>query len=513
MRARESSTALSGWNVCDGVQQQPEFPVIPATARLADCWVDGGNRVTQADNELAFGTPIPGQPATRDVELYFRQKELHLAGLCAHPESGSSKSGFNYSGIAIEFKNGAGGQALQDSCPCSGLPSSCAVWRKILNFGQMNQPLVAHKWSDASGAGFFAATWDVQPGWTAAQRRSVLQALTSYTSAWVAYREAELTHGTPSRPVAPPLLANKSFAFAAWSHRNGSRVYYSALQTSNAYHSLMNYLRVNDISNVDTGYGGYPWDGFGIMNGPAPNSARMKVTLRVIESGHGHNQFYLPEIAGCWKLDGSPCNGALATDWPKSDITRYLCFIIAPSVTPHCSADDQKFCPPWHIMSADGARVYRNDTERFPYSCYYEHCWAPNDPAVPRDGTEVTCDPFSNPNPQEIIAMLPCSEWGVHGFPTQAGEGWTGDARLWNLDVGGLGSRVFLQGKEPAPGATATTSTVGGIARMFPGTNRSWISFEIGPESPADHNIVRWEVQDVDVEIPRSKSKFKYNPG
>ena len=34
-------------------------------------------------------------------------------------------------------------------------------------------------------------------------------------------------------------------------------------------------------------------------------------------------------------------------------------------------------------MSADGSNVYRNDTERFPYSCYYEHCWAPNDPTVP----------------------------------------------------------------------------------------------------------------------------------
>ena len=37
MRGRESSTALSGWNVCDGVQQQAEFTSIPATARLADC--------------------------------------------------------------------------------------------------------------------------------------------------------------------------------------------------------------------------------------------------------------------------------------------------------------------------------------------------------------------------------------------------------------------------------------------------------------------------------------------
>ena len=63
---------------------------------------------------------------------------------------------------------------------------------------------------------------------------------------------------------------------------------------------------------------------------------------------------------------------------------------LAPSVTPHCSAKDQKYCPPWHIMSVDGSKVYRNDTERFPYSCYYEHCWAPNDPTVPKGEVSPT---------------------------------------------------------------------------------------------------------------------------
>ena len=79
MRARESTTALSGWNFCDGVAQPPAFP-LSATPRLADCWVDGANRVTQAANDLAFpGSPIPGQPATHDIELYYRQKEVYLA--------------------------------------------------------------------------------------------------------------------------------------------------------------------------------------------------------------------------------------------------------------------------------------------------------------------------------------------------------------------------------------------------------------------------------------------------
>ena len=106
--------------------------------------------------------------------------------------------------------------------------------------------------------------------------------------------------------------------------------------------------------------------------------------------------------------------------------------------------------------------------------------------------------------------MLPCEEWGMHGFPTRPGIGWIGDSRLWTLDVGGLGSRVFLQGAEPAP--IATTAEPSGIARNFPGNNRSWISFEIGPESPEDRNIVRWEVQDVDVQIPL-KTTDDHGPG
>lgn len=245
--------------------------------------------------------------------------------------------------------------------------------------------------------------------------------------------------------------------------------------------------------------------GFGIMNGPAPSSTRLDVTLRILEAGPGAGRIfmYLPEIAGCWKLDGSQCDGDLATDWPKADVTRYLCFMTGPTVTPHCSAKNQKYCPPWHIRSIDGSKVFRNDTERFPYECYYEHCWAPNDPTVPEG--EVTCDPFSNPNPQELVQMLPCSEWGLHGFPTEPGVGWIGDARLWKLDVGGLAARVFLQGKEPVPpgaAAGAAIATPANIANHFPGLNRSWISFELGPESPAGHSMVRWEVQDVDVLVP-----------
>lgn len=58
----------------------------------------------------------------------------------------------------------------------------------------------------------------------------------------------------------------------------------------------MNYLRSNDVTG---GYGGYPWQGGGNMNGPVP-SYKTNITLRlnVIEPGAVSNNFYLPEISG-----------------------------------------------------------------------------------------------------------------------------------------------------------------------------------------------------------------------
>ena len=79
----------------------------------------------------------------------------------------------------------------------------------------------------------------------------------------------------------------------------------------------MNYLRSNDVSG---GYGGYPFAlGRGNMFGPVSAHSHMTVRLRVLDPGTLHNQFYLPEISGCWQLDGQPCNGSLL-----HDVTRYV---------------------------------------------------------------------------------------------------------------------------------------------------------------------------------------------
>ncbi|KAL3523202.1 hypothetical protein ACH5RR_016036 [Cinchona calisaya] len=49
------------------------------------------------------------------------------------------------------------------------------------------------------------------------------------------------------------------------------------------------------------------------------------------------------------------------------------------------------------------------------------------------------CDPYSNPQPQEILQILPHQQ-GKYGYPTKKGQGWMGDSRSRELDVGRLSS-------------------------------------------------------------------------
>lgn len=128
----------------------------------------------------------------------------------------------------------------------------------------------------------------------------------------------------------------------------------------------------------------------------------MQVMLNVTECNSPHAQSYMPESGGCWKNDGQPCDGDLTTD-----STRCIGFIVNPGVFGHksCKPTSQGSCLLYHIFTS-GARVYRNDTE--------------NNSDAP---TCEKCDPYSNPMSQELVQILPCSEWGAHGFPSKLGMG------------------------------------------------------------------------------------------
>lgn len=54
------------------------------------------------------------------------------------------------------------------------------------------------------------------------------------------------------------------------------------------------------------------------------------------------------------------------------------------------------------------------------------------------------CDPYSNPQAQEILQILPHPVWGEFGYPTKKGEGWIRDPRTWELDVGRLSQSLYF---------------------------------------------------------------------
>jgi hypothetical protein len=286
-------------------------------------------------------------------------------------------------------------------------------------------------------------------------------------------------------PPRPALLANRSYIATAWWRNvtSGSLVFLHLQETSAGAPWLMNYLKLMDRAGVGSGY---DWREAGDVYGPAPAYAsRLAVTYTVLGKSQGSfGGLYVPCHGGCWKLSGAPCDGDL-----DSDVTRYVCFI-AESGQGGCSA--RGGCPPFHILSGSHAKVYPNDTARFPYHCYSGYC-APG-----------ACDPYSNPGPQELVMLLPCSEWGEHGYPTREGQ-LSGVPQL--LDVGALGARVAMAGAEPQDIGAQERARRGwaplpdpAALPPYPGWTRSFVGFDFGQEQPSP-GLVRYEFTGVDLQV------------
>lgn len=169
---------------------------------------------------------------------------------------------------------------------------------------------------------------------------------------------------------------------------------------------------------------------------PESPNFKVKLTLDVKRGGGPNSQFYLLDIGSCWKNNGKLCDGDTLTD-----VTRYSEMIINPATTSWCRPDNLVSCPPYHV-SPTGEIMYRNDTSRFPYSAYHLYCCPGN--AEHLEKPYDICDPYSNPQAQELVQILPHPEWAVHGYPEKQGDGWVGDARTWVLDAGALSNRLYF---------------------------------------------------------------------
>uniref|UniRef100_A0A0D9WEI5 DUF7705 domain-containing protein n=1 Tax=Leersia perrieri TaxID=77586 RepID=A0A0D9WEI5_9ORYZ len=433
--------AWEAWNFCNEVGQEAPGMGSP---RGADCFdLENGelvHRVTDADNSLRAGDPFPGGSAaantTDNVDRYAAAKELYLGDLC---QVSNSPGAAPWQFWMVMLKNG-NLDTTAAICPENGRPTR--PFAQTSRFpcpggaGCMNQPLVFHNRTalDAAGrrlSGGLFGTRDVS----------------YYSVTW----EKEIGG-------------------------DGGWVFHHKLRTSPKYPWLMLYLR----SDATTGFsGGYHYETRGMTKiVPESPNFKVRVTLEVKQGGGPNSQFYLMDMGSCWKNDGRPCDGDATTD-----VTRYSEMIINPETPSWCTPRRIEECPPWHTFR-NGTRVHRTDAARFPYAAYHVYCSPGNARAAVQPTTY--CDPYSNPQPQEIMQLVPHPVWGEFGYPTAKGQGWIGDPRTWELDVGALSQALYFYQDPGTPPA-----------------KRRWSSLDVGTEIyVSSHAEAEWTLSGFDILVP-----------
>ncbi|CAN8314389.1 unnamed protein product [Cochlearia groenlandica] len=432
--------AFEAWNFCNEVGLEAPHMGSP---RAADCFHLSSKCIKSHRKENSNHTCYISEPALQNPDLYAVQKELDLGSLCQVSDKPNP-----WSFWMVMLKNG-NYDTKSGLCPENG--------KKIQPFDQpgkfpcfgkgcMNQPAFNHGKTQLMGdghtmTGWFNGTYEVD----ADLGSKGLDGISYYEVLW-----------------------EKRVGVGGW-------VFKHKLKTSHKYPWLMLYLRADATKGFS---GGYHYDTRGMLKTlPESPNFKVRLTLDIKQGGGQNSQFYLLDIGSCWKNNGEPCDGDVTTD-----VTRYSEMIINPE-TPHwCNPKALHNCPPYHTF-LNGTRIHRTDSKRYPYEAYHVYC-APGN-AEHLEDPVGTCDAYSNPQAQEIIQLLPHQVWGEYGYPTRMGDGWVGDPRTWELDVGGLSSRLYFY--------------------QDPGTSparRIWTSVDVGTEIYKDEDsIAEWHLSDFDVLI------------
>nr|GMD06766.1 uncharacterized protein LOC109165184 [Ipomoea batatas] len=455
--------AIEGWNQCNEVGEEAPNMGSP---RAADCFdvyntsppqpqvpdYELVHRVTEEDNKLGIGQSFVGMEskAVFNADLYAAQKELYLGSKCQVHDTPKP-----WQFWMIMLKNG-NMDTYAGKCPENGQkvgPFGAGNQLPCFGKGCMNQPLIYHNYTALQGPnrttlkGSFYGSWDLDSGLSNIGRE------------------------------------NASFYSVKWEKElgKGSWVFHHVLRTSRKYPWLMLYLR----SDATRGFsGGYHYPSRGMLKIiPRSPHFRVRFTLNVIKGGGPNSQFYLLDMGSCWKNNGKPCDGNVT-----SDVTRYSEMILNPETPSWCNPGDPKLCPPYHTFP-NGTKVHRNDTANYPYQAYHVYCAPGNGEHI--ESPYVPCDPYSNPQPQEIMQILPHAVWGDYGYPTKQGEGWIGDPRTWDLDVGRLSKSLhFYQDPGSVP------------------ARRKWTSIDLGTEIYKDPDQeAEWTVTDFNVLIPKKTQR------
>ncbi|KAH7283448.1 hypothetical protein KP509_34G007900 [Ceratopteris richardii] len=333
--------------------------------------------------------------------------------------------------------------------------------------GCMNHPKIFHNWSSIHESAACAKTING----TLCDDEHMIGGPSLFGSFYGTYDLDDI--GLANQTVS----ADSSYFSIDWSKdpQSGTWIFHHVLRVNHKYPWLMLYLRADATNGLS---GGYPWETRGMMiKVPESPKFKVKLTLNVLRGGGSASQFYLLDIGGCWKNDGSECDGNTS-----SDVTRYSEMIINPNTGNACRPNVLSNCPLYHVDAKSKKRIYRNDTTHFPYTAYHYYCVPPN--AKYAEKPYSVCDPYSNPQPQEIMQLLPHPEWAVHGYPSAKGQGWVGDPRTWTLDVGGLSQRLyFYQDPNTKP------------------AQRKWTSVDVGTEIYISQNMetAEWIVSDFDI--------------
>ncbi|GAB2282095.1 hypothetical protein Dimus_016652 [Dionaea muscipula] len=458
--------AFEGWNFCNQVGEQ-EAPGM-GSPRAADCFdlvisktrfkstppppphqIDKGSplkhKVSDEVNKLGVGKAFPGLKleALHNPDLYAIEKELYLGSLC---EVQAAPRPWQFWMVMLKNGNYDTTSAL---CPENGKKTGSFPPGRFPCYGQgcMNQPSLIHRPTKISSngrmRGSFSGTYDL------------------------------------GRNTSGNLNANgSSYYEVVWEKEAGvgSWVFKHTLRTSKNYPWLMLYLRADATNGFS---GGYPYQTRGMLK-TLPESPNFNVRFHLeVKSGGGpKSQFYLIDIGSCWKNNGEPCDGDVLTD-----VTRYSEMIINPDTPAWCSASSLHSCPPYHI-TPDNNKIHRTNTTHFPYGAYHYYCGPGN--AQHMEDPHDFCDPYSNPQAQEIVQLLPHPIWAEYGYPTKPGYGWVGDPRTWKLDVGGLSSRLYFYQDPGSPPA-----------------RRIWRSIDIGTEIFMSDNeeVAEWALSQFDVVI------------
>ncbi|KAL8505677.1 hypothetical protein ACS0TY_016781 [Phlomoides rotata] len=454
MRRDGLRVGIEAWNQCNEVNEEAPNMGSP---RMADCFdinnftdtIRVVHRVKEEDNKLGKANATYG---AMDVNQYAAWKEIYLGRKC---EVQDKPNPWQFWMIMVKSGNM---DTLASICPKNGkkaLPFPPESGFPCFGPGCMNMPLMYHNYTSVQESegrntlkGSFYGTWDLNADVRIALTRK-----------------------------------NTSYHQVTWEKEvgNGSWMFRHVLKTSSKYPWLMLYLR----SDATTGYsGGYHYQTRGMLK-TSPKSPDFAVTftLEIMKGGGPKSQFYLMDIGSCWKNNGDPCNGDVTTD-----VTRYSEMIINPSIDSWCKPTSLWTCPPYHTLT-NGTRIHRSDQKYFPYEAYHIYCSPGN--AEYLEEPYNFCDPYSNPQPQEILQILPHPIWGEYGYPTKKGEGWIGDARTWELDVGRLSQNLYFYQDPGTPPA-----------------ERRWSSIDLGTEIyMSEDQIAEWTVKDFDITVPQHGKK------